>query len=163
MLSFLQHSRQKAVNWEEMRENERKKRKWRGRKSLSVSISPLSLHSISLSLHFLIFLHFLILSPYPRSLAARLPQVVTAWYKWTMTGGIWLFSFRPFNATPNWCVYTTQLVCLQSGGNPSFDTCACILYFVSILTENFALKIPLGTCNVRYFKEVYARLLVCLG
>ena len=149
--------------------NERKKRKWRGRKSFSVSISPplfpFYLHFLSPSLHFLIFLHFLILSPLPCSLAARLPQVVTAWYKWTMTGGIWLLTFRPFNATPNWCVYTTQLVCLQSGGNPSFDTCACILteYFVSILTENFALKIPLGTCNVRYYKEVYARLLICLG
>ena len=62
---------------------------WRGRKCLSISISPRSLHFISLSPfppspHFIILppfpLHFLILSPFPCSPAARLQHVVTAWW-----------------------------------------------------------------------------------
>ena len=60
---------------------------WRGRKCLSVSISPLSLHFISLS-PFPISLHFLILSPFPRSTAATLPQVVTGWVQMILIQGI---------------------------------------------------------------------------
>ena len=97
VLRFLRHSQEMSYierKWEKIRGkggNGEKYMNWRGRKCLSVSISP-SLHCISLSPfplspHFLILpfpLHFLILSSFPRSPATRLQQVVTAW-EWAMS------------------------------------------------------------------------------
>ena len=64
------YTRKNAVNWEKMRGKRgigEIYRKRRGGKCLSVSISPLSLHFITLS-PVPLSLHFLIFSPFPHSL-----------------------------------------------------------------------------------------------
>ena len=64
-----------AVNWEEMRENQWKKRKWREREEMESEEISLCLHFLPLS-PFPLSLHFLIISRFP---AAWLPGCRSLW------------------------------------------------------------------------------------